>query len=652
MSAMWVMHRILIAAGICCLAGHPARCTPEYARLIYDATSLEADIKAAAQLLELDHPDSALHLYRKIYLGSKQYNYRPGIVKSLLESGKIYGNRSDFATAGKMFHEALGYCRFTDPTGWLLPELFFCTGSVYMAANDYAKTIMYYKAAMNLNGLYGFPVEPALLYHNAALMLRRIGSYDKSLDMVEKGLSSLDSQTHTEIYMDLLFSKSILLRWKGKEEESYAILEELWERAMERNSARHKFNVHTGRADLALLKSQPDEARAHMSQAAAIYGDHIPRAQKRQILYREGVIQYMKSDYANAITYFEDCLDLKETTTLFEIANIYKMLHQAYAALGIYDKAHTYQATYETLRDSLNKATRAELILKLDTRYQTQEKDKRLAANQFLLDRQQKSIGIRNAWLGAGISCAIVLITLLILAGKNYAHRKRLKEETRQHLIRNRALNEIKAAINGEEKEKARIARELHDGIMVGLSATRMMIDNVAEENEMVTRTQLIDISGALSQVTHDLRQTAYNLVPDMLLHEGLKNALHFFCSQVQRSASFSLSLSVPDDLPRFDSGFELTVYRIVQEVLQNVIKHAQATVVKASVVYNADNLSIAIEDNGVGMKDPGKVQQEGMGLKSIHARMTSVNGSFNVQSIPGEGTGIYLDFVTPPVCG
>ncbi len=206
-----------------------------------------------------------------------------------------------------------------------------------------------------------------------------------------------------------------------------------------------------------------------------------------------------------------------------------------------------------------------------------------------------------------------MLAVLLFLLYRNNQHRRRLQEEQLQLLGKEQEVLQLKALMQGEEQERARFARELHDGFVSQLSAIKMNFS--ALDITRMTEEQQQDHIAELEETIAELRKTAHNLMPEILLNAGLCEAVQRYCDRINQAHTLFVDFRVYGYLPALEPGFELPLYRMIQEAVQNIIKHSGAT--DALVQFNYDNrvLGITIEDNGCGL-EPGAEAAQGTGLQ------------------------------------
>jgi signal transduction histidine kinase len=204
-------------------------------------------------------------------------------------------------------------------------------------------------------------------------------------------------------------------------------------------------------------------------------------------------------------------------------------------------------------------------------------------------------------------------------------------------------IERLQAAMTGEERERSRIARELHDGVGGLLSAAKMNLEfarsNVPEsiKEDMATSVLLIQ------EAATELRKVAHNMMPALLLEEGLPKAIKLFCENLSTRDSTKIVFQMLGVPQKLNPAFELHVYRIVQELVHNIIKHAKAESALVQIAFSDDGgLNITVEDNGVGL--PENRSAAGMGFKSIAERLKVLNGKMDVESSVGCGTSIYIE--------
>jgi signal transduction histidine kinase len=193
----------------------------------------------------------------------------------------------------------------------------------------------------------------------------------------------------------------------------------------------------------------------------------------------------------------------------------------------------------------------------------------------------------------------------------------------------------LKAVIASQEDERNRIAAELHDGLGQSLASVRMRLSRETVSPESLD---------ALDKSCVELREISHNLMPSNLMRSGLVTALHELSNRINKTGKLHLIVDADPNLPAIASSSAIHLFRIIQELLTNIMKYADAT--ETTVQLMADNkmLSVMVEDNGKGFDKNTLQTTSGNGWYNIHSRLTILNGNVEIDSAPGRGTVITID--------
>jgi signal transduction histidine kinase len=315
-------------------------------------------------------------------------------------------------------------------------------------------------------------------------------------------------------------------------------------------------------------------------------------------------------------------------------------LSKVYATTGRYEKAYEEQRAYNKLL--LQKKDNEPYVRQLEIKYRTAEKDKQLAENRLLIANQKMRLIRKNNLLW---SISIGSATLIFLITLFYLNRQRRQADRMRIMKQEEEIRTWQATIKGEETERARIAHELHDSIGGQLSTISMYLGTIRKKYPLLLRAPDYEEAMALVDDTlKEVRKTAHNLMPELLLRHGLVEATRILCRKVQHAQKMTIDFQYHGAISTLSSNFELTVYRIVQELIQNILKHAAATEALVQFSVRDHILSITVEDNGIGIEE-GAVEKAGVGIRSIESRIKGLNGFFTIRSIAGRGTTAYIEF-------
>ena len=191
------------------------------------------------------------------------------------------------------------------------------------------------------------------------------------------------------------------------------------------------------------------------------------------------------------------------------------------------------------------------------------------------------------------------------------------------------------AAIEGEEKERRRVARDLHDGLGAVLATAKMRIN--ALENEIPDIRKMNSFQkaeGLLDEAVSTVREISHNMVPHMLEQYGLEYAIEAMCDHISKTQNLEVTF-IPFGLEaEMADMVKVSIYRIIQELLRNVVKHAEASEAIVQISIEQNDLMMIVEDNGKGF-DPEKIPRKnrGIGLNSLTSRVQYLGGEMRIES-------------------
>lgn len=322
----------------------------------------------------------------------------------------------------------------------------------------------------------------------------------------------------------------------------------------------------------------------------------------------------------------------------------YKSLGDYYAMTGNGNLAVENYNKYADLKDSIFNADMSNQVSEMQTKYETNEKE---AANILL----QKENEITNAELNKSnvIKWSLALgIVLVILVSYLFYNSYKLKQKSilNAELLRQQEENS-KAIIDAEERERARIARDLHDGIGQQLSAAKLnlvalkSLVNTSKHEEIIL---FENASGLIDEAVNEVRSVSHNMMTNSLIKHGLISAVRDFINKLNQSAGLKIHIETFGIDERLDATVEMILFRVLQELVNNILKHAHATEVSIQFVKHENELSLIVEDNGVGFDTKNQENFEGIGLKNIQSRINYIHGKVYFDSYLTKGTTVNIE--------
>lgn len=317
----------------------------------------------------------------------------------------------------------------------------------------------------------------------------------------------------------------------------------------------------------------------------------------------------------------------------------YELLSKFYEETGNSAKALEAYKKYHAANDSLQNADSKRMALDLDKKYETEKKEK-----QLLL--QQSAIRKKNTLNYILIGSIASLLLISLLAYRTYIQKRKIQEHKITQLQKEKLLLATQSIVKGQEEERNRLAQDLHDGLGGLLSGVKLQLGAMkgnlilSEEHGRIFNNALSKLDESISE----MRRVAHNMMPEALMKLGLQQALQDYCDGLSSSQSFTINGEFHGLEKRLEPSTEVVVYRIVQELLNNAVKHSGASVILAQVMRQDNSLTITVEDNGQGFEKEALLQ--GAGLKNIRSRVDYLKGQLDIQTTPGKGTSVHIDCI------
>ncbi|EDP97658.1 hypothetical protein KAOT1_20887 [Kordia algicida OT-1] len=347
----------------------------------------------------------------------------------------------------------------------------------------------------------------------------------------------------------------------------------------------------------------------------------------------------------------------------------YQSMSNYFRNIGEYHKALSYRDSSEFVKASINRKIKK--TDRFELHYLNDKRKMEAAKNAIEIERniaERKAVTSMARLQVLFIAMiTIVILFFVILRNKKLKHAKEIaelayeqqkieailereqQEKKLEEMLQEQERKAINTMVSGQEEERARIAKDLHDRLGSMLSVVKIHYKSVEDDLEKIkneTKTQYEKANQLLDEACETVRKIAHNMVSGTLTKFGLLPALKELKKKIEETKILNIELLAHGLDNRLDNSTEIHLYRIVQELLNNIIKHAKATEVTIQILKREKDLNIMVTDNGVGF-DPQKNQFEGMGLKSIKARVGEMKGYYLVDSSKGNGTTTTIEIPT-----
>ena len=324
-------------------------------------------------------------------------------------------------------------------------------------------------------------------------------------------------------------------------------------------------------------------------------------------------VHELSGNIPEAERYANKALAAVDSTDLDQLISIHNILMDIAIDKGEKEKAKTaFQVLYKLMLENNSEITHAALA-DMEVKYETEKKEALIET------------------LHASERLALTVLLLL----NRYQRQKQLRmKEVLKQLEQEKQLVAVEALLSGENQERGRLSRELHDGLGGLLTMAKLDLSQLRQEKER-EKDRLEHIIGLMDRSITEMRRLAHNLMPESLARFGLRPVLEEFCS-----GSSNVDFYFYGEERRLDKDVEINIYRIACELVNNALKHAEASQINVQLIQSDESLSLTVQDDGKGMEGA----REGQGLVTVRSRTELLGATLNIVSGKGRGTEITVE--------
>lgn len=583
------------------------------------------------------HPDSAKYFGYKALDAAREKGDKRYEAEALHNIGIVFEAQGDYQKALNVALEALGIRKaLNDEEG--IANTCNNIGIIYDQMGDFTKAIDFYNEAYTRYKAAQDREKLAMVSVNLGILFKAQGAYDKVIGHYQEAYQVYRELGSAE---EIAFCEANLgsVYYYTKQYDSCLYYSLLAEKAFTASNNLQYLPVAQANAGMAFFETgRRKEATAYLQQSLK---GHRAYDNKKEIAF--ALIQLAKV-FAAEGAYDKAVGALTETKHIAEkihapqqAMDASKLLSEYYAVRNDFRNAWREHVRYTVIKDSLFEEEKMKTIAGYQARYETEKKERQIDMLRQESAIQKLKLKQRNLLLAA--------LVVLIFAGAGLVYfilnRKKLKAEARLETERRRQQQEAaRAVLVAEERERRRLASDLHDGVGQMLSAALINLNHAYERQEQDTEArQLTARSLSLLNDGYDeMRSLSHRVMPKALIKEGLPLAVKDLLYKIN-GAGLQTSLDVAGFSERLPQQTETILYRVIQEAVNNVIKHAAATRLSVQLMKDEEGVAVNIEDDGKGFEPALLRKSEGIGIKNILSRLSLLKGTVDIDAAPGRGT-------------
>ncbi len=468
-------------------------------------------------------------------------------------------------------------------------------GIIYKEQKQYSKALNEFNSVINYCITSNNQRELAKAYNNLGVIYYDLNNYDLALVNYKKSITIRLQNDYKDDISGSLKNIGIIYETKQQADSAFKYYNQSLDLSYESGDIESLYESHRLLGNLLLSQKKYTQALQQLTKAL-----HL-------------------SEQANVSP--EKILLLKEISTTYQF-------------LGNTDSALIYANHYATLNDSLNEILRSSIEL------ESKLKEKEL---ELVISKEKNE---RQVLITYGVVGFLILVLIIFWLYSRSAKAKRRELEFKE-IIKEKELLLLDAKLVGEEDERKRLGTELHDTIGSILSATKYAfkaMENSIEKLMSENKNQYQKINKMLDDAMDAVRKISHNMVTGIITEKGLEGALIALCEMFEQSEKLKIELNVHGLTTPMTHIVETNIYRIIQELMSNIIKHSSAKKVSIQLLKSKENINVIVEDDGKGFNPSDTNLRKGIGLSNIENRVKKLSGKWTIDSGKGRGTTVIID--------
>jgi len=484
---------------------------------------------------------------------------------------------------------------------------------------------------------------------NLAIQFNNLGAYKKAYAYF---LKSGPQYEKIKDYQTLILDRLIFASCLNNLDSTYRMKIELDKVKELLKKSPNDFQLklyHTIRGEYLQEMRQYNDAIKSYDTAYSIYKKSNVGGNINQLFYDYMKVYDQIGNYKMAKKYANLSLEnaKKNKLKLIEI-EVLKRLSTYEFKNNEYKNAYEHLLTSMSLNDSIDTKEITKEINRLEVQYKTEKKEREILElksknDTIALNLERKKS--QNYVLYSVLGIVLFLALLGYLGFRNIKKETQLKIAEINQLKHEQAAKVYNAMLDGQENERKRLAIDLHDGLAGRLSAARIKLEKLFSLNSKKENTQLKYALQSIDDSLSELRDVARDLMPETVLKYGLKAAVEDYCSSISLGVdTIKFILQFYDTEANIPKNTLLTLYRIIQELINNAVKHSEATEVLVQYMVENGKIDVTVEDNGIGFSETAIIDKKGMGLHNLKTRVAYLNGTIDFVSSIGEGTTVHIE--------
>ncbi len=516
-------------------------------------------------------------------------------------------------------------------------------GAIQLRQGDYNKTISTLTESARFFEETDDELNAAKCHLNIASAFAELELFPKAIEYSKKALFSFENLNILPLQLIAMPNLATQYYKIGDTTNALHYNKKAEALATNANDKRSLSIIYNNLGDL-YLEKDTNKARQYLEKSLTLKNELNLKSGIEVTQNNLGYTYLKNKDYTTAISFFKKA---EKRIKGKQLVRVYNNLSEAYANIGQLKSALEYAKKSNTLNNNILNKENQKNFLEIQTKYET-EKNKneilKLQTENLEVDYKRK----QNLYWFVGALLALSLAIISIYFLQKNAKRKRvimqqnlkIKEQYFDRLLNAKELEGIDNILEAQEKERSKMAAELHDNLGSKVAALKLFLENSSTENDFSKNYN--KLKKLISETYQEIRSISKNKNFGAQISNGLIPSTKVIAEQISETKKIQISVNNIDVKKRIENTIEIQIFRVLQELITNIIKHSEAS--EATIQFSEDDdiLNIIVEDNGKGFDV--RSNRSGIGLSNIEKRVEKMNGILVIDSDKSNGTTIILN--------
>ena len=607
-------------------------------------TSLILALYEIAYELETAQPYIALELYQKGAEWSRSTGFSNGAGKAFNYAGIVWFNLGQIDSALANAQRSLPYFEKAGNRRSQAASL-NNIGNCYNVWNHTPGAIRFYQEANAIYAELGDTARMITNLNNIGVLLTRNRSFDQAGQYLKNALSLARQANFTPGLADANMNLGVLEEARKEHRQAIEYFQEAAIYYKQLGQVSHLANTYSNIGWGYNQLGDYDRALSELAFAQKLIDTlDLPR-EKTNLTANFCAVHNNQGRYRLARQMATGALSTAEAIgDLVLIRKLLETLARSCAGLGDFAAQASFYRQLREVEQTIFDTEKNNQLLTLERQYETAKKERLLLSQQIQIQEKttqnRMMIVLLLALLAAGITAGLWVRSRMRLNQKVAEQQAKIQDQRIREMMQQQKLFAIDAMLSGQEEERKRIAKDLHDGLGGLLTTIKLHFNYIQEQVRQLEELNTYRRAGEMiDHACDEVRRIAHNMMPSALARFGLVTAVEDLAESLRSTKKTAIFIDAGNWHHRPDEARESMLYRILQELIHNAVKHAEASSISVFLESNTRQIALRVEDNGKGF-DPGHAQQaDGMGLKSVESRVRYLGGIIRFESGPDKGT-------------